>query len=520
MQNQASQQASLHTQLWAIANDLRSEANMEASEFKNYILGIIFYRYLSENLQLIIEKDYLKDDGLSYATAWKEKDYKEGLIEELTANSDIGYLIEPEFLFSTMIHQINTGAFDISVLARAINQLSESTIGQSSQEDFEGLFSDMDLNSTRLGNGEKERTALIAKVMLKINEIDFKLDDAHIDVLGDAYEYLIGQFAANAGKKAGEFYTPQAVSKILARIVTLGKNEIRDVYDPTCGSGSLLLRISKHAKVGKYYGQEKIQTTYNLARMNMMLHKVPFNRFDIHKDDTLARPSEDHINRKFEAVVANPPYSLKWSADDKYLEDDRFGAYGKLAPKSKADYAFVQHMIHVLDDNGSMAVVLPHGVLFRGAAEATIRKYLINDKNYLDAVIGLPANIFFGTSIPTTILVFKKCKTDTDVLFIDASKEFKKEKNKNALHPEHIDKILGTYASRDTIEKYSYLASLDEIRENDFNLNIPRYVDTFEEEEPVDLNEVRTKLKEVDQEIETIKNELNAYLRELNEPEL
>ncbi len=518
MTKQAVQQAQLHKQLWAIANDLRG--NMDASEFKNYILGIIFYRYLSENLERIIEKEYLSEDKISYEEAWKNPEYKEVLIQELTENSDIGYLIEPEYLYSKMIQLIKVGKFDISVLSKAINSLGESTIGHSSQEDFEGLFDDMDLNSSRLGRGEKERSALISKIMLKINEIDFMHEDAEIDVLGDAYEYMIGQFAASAGKKAGEFYTPQAVSEILARIVTLGKKEIKDVYDPTCGSGSLLLRIAKHAKVGKYYGQEKIQTTYNLARMNMLLHKVRFNRFDIYQGDTLEHPCERHKELKFEAVVANPPYSAKWSGDAKFLDDERFSAYGRLAPASKADYAFVQHMIHHLDDNGTMAVVLPHGVLFRGAAEDVIRKYLIKNKNYLDAVIGLPANIFFGTSIPTTILVFKKCKTNTDVLFIDASNDFKKEKNQNILLPEHIDKIVETYSERKEIEKYSHVASLKEIKDNDYNLNIPRYVDTFEEEEQIDLNQVRSKLIEVDHEIDEITKKINQYLKELGEPEL
>lgn len=518
MTKQSQQQSQLHKQLWAIANDLRG--NMDAAEFKNYILGIIFYRYLSENLQRIIEDDYLSEDGISYEEAWKKPEYKEALIKLLVDNSDIGYLIEPEYLYSKMIQMIKVGQFDISVLSKAINSLGESTIGHSSQEDFEGLFDDMDLNSSRLGRGEKERSTLIGKIMLKINEINFMHGDAEIDVLGDAYEYLIGQFAASAGKKAGEFYTPQAVSETLARIVTLGKKEIKDVYDPTCGSGSLLLRIAKHAKVGKYYGQEKIQTTYNLARMNMLLHKVRFNRFDIYQGDTLEYPCERHKELKFEAVVANPPYSAKWSSDAKFLEDDRFSAYGRLAPASKADYAFVQHMIHHLDDNGTMAVVLPHGVLFRGAAEAVIRKYLVKSKNYLDTVIGLPANIFFGTSIPTTILVFKKCKTDTDVLFIDASNNFKKEKNKNILMQEHVDKIIETYKERKETDKYSHVATLKEIKDNDYNLNIPRYVDTFEEEEQIDLEQVRLNLNNTDKEIEDITKEINQYLQELGEPEI
>ena len=518
MIKQTQQQAELHKQLWAIANDLRG--NMDASEFKDFILSIIFYRYLSENLLTVIEQEYLNDDKLTYPEAWKKKDVREALIEELTENSDIGYLIEPQFLFSEMVNLIKQGRFDISVMSEAIKKLSQSTIGKSSQEDFDGLFEDMDLNSNKLGKGEKERSDKLGKIILKVSDIDFSHGDAEIDVLGDAYEYLIGQFAANAGKKAGEFYTPQAVSEILARVVTLGKKEIKDVYDPTCGSGSLLLRISQHAKIGKYYGQELNSTTYNLARMNMMLHKVPFNRFDIYQGDTLENPCDRHAMMKFEAVVANPPYSAKWSGDDKFLQDERFSAYGRLAPDGKADYAFVQHMIHHLSDNGTMAVVLPHGVLFRGGAEEVIRTYLVKDKNYLDAIIGLPDNLFYGTTIPTTILIFKKCKVDDKVLFIDASNEFKKDKNHNVLLPEHIEKILSTYEKRKVIEKYSHLASLKEIEENEFNLNIPRYVDTFEEEAPIDIVAVRADLKRLNKEIEETKKEINKFLDELGEPNI
>ena len=518
MIKQTQQQAELHKQLWAMANELRG--NMDASEFKDFILSIIFYRYLSENLIKVIEEEYLNDDKLTYPEAWKKKEVREALIEELTENSDIGYLIEPQFLFSEMVNLIKQGRFDISVMSEAIKKLSQSTIGKSSQEDFDGLFEDMDLNSNKLGKGEKERSDKLGKIILKVSDIDFSHGDAQIDVLGDAYEYLIGQFAANAGKKAGEFYTPQAVSEILARVVTLGKKEIKDVYDPTCGSGSLLLRLSHHAKIGKYYGQELNSTTYNLARMNMMLHKVPFNRFDIYQGDTLENPCDRHAMMKFEAVVANPPYSAKWSGDDKFLQDERFSAYGRLAPTSKADYAFVQHMIHHLSDNGTMAVVLPHGVLFRGGAEEVIRTYLVKDKNYLDAIIGLPDNLFYGTTIPTTILIFKKCKVDDKVLFIDASNEFKKDKNQNVLLPEHIEKILSTYEKRKEIEKYSHLASLKEIEENEFNLNIPRYVDTFEEEAPIDIVAVRADLKRLNKEIEETKKEINKYLDELGEPHI
>lgn len=511
-EKQRKQQADLHKKLWDMANDLRGQ--MEAYEFKNYILSLIFYRYLSEKTEDRADK-LLEEDDVSYSEAWNEPEMKEALIDELL--QQIGYVIEPEYLFSNMIQEIEKGEqgiFDTEMLQQAINNVTESTLGTDSQEDFQNLFDDMDLASSKLGRDVKSRSKLIAKIMVSVNSIPFLHDDVDIDVLGDAYEYLISQFAANAGKKAGEFYTPQQVSKILAKIVAHGKADLKNVYDPTCGSGSLLLRVAKETNVRKFYGQELTSTTYNLARMNMLLHDVSYQNFDIQNADTLEEPN--HQDMKFEAVVANPPYSANWSAEAKFLDDERFSAYGKLAPKSKADFAFVQHMIHHLDDNGTMAVVLPHGVLFRGAAEGIIRKYLIEDKNYLDAVIGLPANVFFGTSIPTCILVFKKCREARDnVIFIDASSEFEKSKNQNNLTDENVQKIIETYVSRKTIEKYSYAASLDEIKENDHNLNIPRYVDTFEEEEEIDLEEVSKRLKEVDEEIADIDLELAKYFKEL-----
>ena len=514
---QAKQQAELHTQLWSISNDLRG--NMEASEFKNYILGLIFYRYLSDNLIMKVN-EYLKDDKISYEDAWENEEFKEDIIEELTKDeSEIGYVIEPNNLWTTLIKKINNGSFDISLLQKAINALSDSTMGKKSQEDFENLFDDMDLTSSKLGKGESDRTKLISKVMLKINDIDFKYDDAEIDILGDAYEYLIGQFAASAGKKAGEFYTPQQVSKLLAKLVTLGKTKLKNVYDPTCGSGSLLLRVAKEVDVIKFYGQEMVSTTYNLARMNMLLHRINFARFNIHNNDTLEYPCEEHMEVKssggFDAIVANPPYSAKWSGDERFLDDERFSAYGKLAPKSKADYAFIQHMIYLLSDSGTMAVVLPHGVLFRGASEEVIRKYLIKDKNYLDAVIGLPANLFFGTSIPTCVLVFKKCKEHDDIMFIDASRDFEPGKNQNRLTDENIKKIIDTYVAREDVKKYAHRATMKEIEENEFNLNIPRYVDTFEEEEEIDIHAVMAEIKELEAKRAELDKEIDKYLKEL-----
>lgn len=515
-EKQQSQQAELQKHLWSIANTLRG--NMDANDFKNYILGLIFYRYLSENLVNYVENTMLRKTK-KYVDMFEDKNRIDDFKSDLIEDENVGYFIEPDYLWSTLIDKIKTGKFDISMLQKAINSISESTLGNESEDDFENLFEDMDLNNSKLGRGEADRTKLISTIMLKINDIDFHHEDAEIDVLGDAYEYLISNFAASAGKKAGEFYTPQQVSRILAKLVTINKSKLQCVYDPTCGSGSLLLRVGKETKVVSYYGQEFNSTTYNLARMNMLLHGVSFRHFDIKNDDTLERPR--HIDMKFDAVVANPPYSQNWSADPKFIEDERFSAYGKLAPKSKADFAFIQHMIYQLSDNGTMAVVLPHGVLFRGASEGTIRKYLIKDKNYLDAVIGLPANIFYGTSIPTCILVFKKCReNEENIIFIDASKDFEPGKNQNRLRDQDVDKIIKTYTDRVEIEKYCHIAPLSEIEENDYNLNIPRYVDTFEEEEEIDIKAVQQDLKKIDKQIAEVDKELNVYLKELGLDEI
>lgn len=505
-EKQQLQQAELQKQLWSIANTLRG--NMDANDFKNYILGLIFYRYLSENLVNYVNNVYLKDDNIKYEEAWKKEEYREALKSQLINDSNMGYFLEADYLWSTLITKIKTGKFDISMLAKAVNTISESTLGNESEDDFENLFEDMDLNNTKLGKGETERTKLISKVMLKIDDIDFHYDDAEIDVLGDAYEYLIGEFAASAGKKAGEFYTPQQVSKILAKLVTLNKSKIQSVYDPTCGSGSLLLRVGKEAKVTSYYGQEFNSTTYNLARMNMLLHGISFKHFDIKNDDTLEKPK--HLDMRFDAIVANPPYSANWSADQKFMEDERFSNYGFLAPTKPADYAFVQHMIYQLKDNGIMAVVLPHGVLFRPKAEKEIRKYLIKNKNYLDAVISLPKNIFYGTKQATVILVFKKCRENSDsIFFIDASREYERG-TQNIIRDIDIDKIIDTYSNRKNIELYSKNVSLDEIEKNDFDLSISKYIELeIKQKEYLTIEEINFKLNEYDFKINEINKKIN-----------
>ncbi|MCM1221995.1 MAG: type I restriction-modification system subunit M [Lachnospiraceae bacterium] len=503
-------QKELCNKLWAMANALRG--NMEAYEFKNYILGMIFYYYLSDRTEKYMI-NLLKDDNISYENAWQDEEYKEAVVEE--SLRDLGFVIEPQYLFSNMVKMVENRAFDIEFLQAGINSLMESTIGNDSQSDFEGLFSDMQLDSTRLGHTVRDRSAVMAKIIAALDEINFSVEDTKIDVLGNAYEYLIGQFAATAGKKAGEFYTPSGPAELLCRLACLGLTDVKAAADPTCGSGSLLLRLKNYANVRLYYGQELTSTTYNLARMNMILRGIPYRNFEIYNGDTL---EHDYFeDKKFRVQVANPPYSANWSADNKFLEDDRFSQYGKLAPKSKADFAFVQHMVYHMDEDGRAVVLLPHGVLFRGSAEETIRKYLIEEMNVLDAVIGLPANLFFGTGIPVCVLVLKKDRSDNNdnILFIDASKDFESGKNQNILRDEDIDKIVSTYEKREDMDKYAHVAAMDEIKENGFNLNIPRYVDTFEPEPEIDLAEVSAEIKRLQKEMKEIDAQLKPYFDEL-----
>jgi type I restriction enzyme M protein len=514
------QKKKLEAQLWTIANTLRGKMN--ADEFRDYILGFIFYKYLSEKMYIYANR-ILSEDELDYLKIDENSDegreYLEAVREE--AIEQLGYFLKPSELFSEVAKRgaskgdEGASTFILGDLQKILTNIERSTMGTESEDDFDKLFEDLDLTSTKLGRTETAKNDLIAKVLVHLNAIDFELNKVDSDVLGDAYEYLIGQFASGAGKKAGEFYTPREVSTVLARIVTTGKDRLQSVYDPTCGSGSLLLRVAREVKeVSHFYGQEMNRTTYNLARMNMILHDVHYSRFEIRQEDTLEHPQ--HEGMKFEAVVANPPFSANWSANPIHLSDDRFSQYGRLAPASKADFAFVQHMIHHLQDNGAMAVILPHGALFRGAAEGHIREYLIKDRNYLDAVIGLPANIFYGTSIPTCILVFKKCRENgDDILFVDASAGFERSKNQNTLRSEDIDKIVSTYRERREEPRYSHRATLAEIEGNEFNLNIPRYVDIFEAEEAVDLDAAIRALKKIEADMVGIDNQIRVFCNEL-----
>jgi type I restriction enzyme M protein len=504
--------------LWRIADTLRGK--MDADDFRDYILGFIFYKYLSEKMATHADK-ILKPDKLTYADLKKPKE-KRLYLKEVKADAldALGYFLEPDELFNELAERGNAEGktkFILDDLTKILNHIEQSTMGTASEEEFGNLFEDLDLTSSKLGKSQNDKNELIVKILNQLNAIDFDLHNTESDVLGDAYEYLIGKFASGAGKKAGEFYTPQQVSTVLAKLVTVGKAKLKNVYDPTCGSGSLLLRVAKEVKeknVGKFYGQESNPTTFNLCRMNMIMHNVHYSKFDIKNDDTLERPA--HEDMRFEAIVANPPFSAEWSASPLHMSNDRFSPYGRLAPKGTADFAFVQHMIHQLADNGTMACVLPHGVLFRGGAEGHIREYLIKERNQLDAVIGLPSNIFYGTSIPTCILVLKKKREHKDdVLFIDASQHFEKVKTQNVLRSGDIDKIINSYKSRKPEAKYSHVALLREIAENDYNLNIPRYVDTFEEEGLVDLEAVSKELKKLEVDTKVTDATIAKFCKEL-----
>ena len=499
--------------LWSGADILRSK--MDANEYKDYLLGIVFYKYLSDSF-LIKVYDLLYDEkpgSLKEALeAYKEAledESAEELKEQLT--DECHYVMEPDLTYTYFADAARNNSFNREQLQKGFNNIEQS------DPIFADLFTDIDLYSNRLGTGDQKQSDTIASLIKEIDKADLLNSDA--EILGNAYEYLIGQFASETGKKAGEFYTPQAVSKILTKIAISGQEDKKglSVYDPCMGSGSLLLNAKKYATEPgyiKYYGQELNTSTYNLARMNMFLHGiVPDNQY-LRNGDTLDGdwPTEEETD--FNMVLMNPPYSAKWSAATGFLQDERFSDYGVLAPKSKADYAFLLHGLYHLKNNGTMAIVLPHGVLFRGGTEGKIREKLIRSGN-IYAVIGLPANLFYNTSIPTCIIVLKKHRDGRDVLFIDASKKFNKGKKQNEMTDEHIDEVLELYNKRESVDKESFLASFEDIDKNDFNLNIPRYVDNFEKEEPVDLNALLLDIKKTDEELEQVQGEFLSLLKEL-----
>ena len=525
------QQKELGKILWDIADELRG--SMNADDFRDYMLSFLFLKYLSDNYETSAKKELGRDypqieDGSSISplALWYEQNREDISAFEEQMRRKVHYVIEPDFLWSNIaeLARVQSEAL-LKTLQKAFTYIENRSFSST----FSGLFSEINLDSEKLGKSYSDRNKKLCKIISEIARgiAKFSTDN---DVLGDAYEYLIGQFAAGSGKKAGEFYTPQEVSTILSRIVSLDsqdpstgkKKRLDSVFDFACGSGSLLLNVRHQMGkygIGKIYGQEKNITTYNLARMNMLLHGVKDSEFEIFHGDSLANEwdmlaDENPAKKKhFDAVVANPPFSLRWNPSDEMKKDFRFKNYG-LAPKSAADFAFLLHGFHYLDKEGTMAIILPHGVLFRGGAEAKIRKKLLIDGR-IDTVIGLPSKLFFSTGIPVSVLVLKKCKKSDDVLFINAVEHFEKGKRQNKLLPEHIDKIVDTYQFRKEEERYSRRVHIDEIEKNDFNLNISRYVSTAKPEPIVNLVEVHDELDEIQKEIEKFTGEHNGYLKEL-----
>lgn len=536
-------QQELGKTLWNIANNLRGA--MMADDFRDYMLSFLFWKYLSDNYIESAQKELGSDypetpadvmQKLKVRTAlqiWYNENADDVELFERQMRRKIHYVIEPQYLWDNIVELARTQSDD---LLQTLQDGFKYIENESFESSFKGLFSEINLNSEKLGKNYTERNALLGKVIKTLADglSEFSSD---ADALGDAYEYLIGQFAAGSGQKAGEFYTPQMISTILSRIVTLDcqdpasgkKKRIDKVLDFACGSGSLLLNVRHEMEgygVGKIYGQEKNITTYNLARMNMLLHGVKDTEFEIHHGDTLVNDwdilNEQNPAKKmqFDAVVANPPFSLRWDPTEETAKDFRFNRYG-VAPKSAADFAFLLHGFHFLSENGTMAIILPHGVLFRGGKEEVIRKKLLEDDN-IDAVIGLPANLFYSTGIPVCIIVLKKCRKNDKILFINASGEehYEKGKRQNNLRVEDVDKIIDTYQFRKEEPRFSRQVSLHEIKENDYNLNITRYVNLSKEEEQIDLKAVTKQLKESDRKIEEARQRLNVYLKELGLEEI
>lgn len=540
----ALEQQQLGKTLWAIADDLRGAMN--ADDFRDYMLSFLFLRYLSDNYEQAAKKelggDYLvlaQDDKRTPLAVWYEDNETDVEEFEQLMRRKVHYVIEPQHLWSSIAELARRQDGELlSTLQKGFKYIEN----ESFESTFQGLFSEINLDSDKLGKNYTERNKRLCTIIQKIAEGIAKFS-TNTDVLGDAYEYLIGQFAAGSGKKAGEFYTPQQLSTILSKIVILDsqdpvlgpKPKLDKIIDFACGSGSLLLNVRQRMKeeggrIGKIYGQEYNITTYNLARMNMLLHGVKDTEFTIHHGDSLAN-DWDILNEmnpakkmEFDTIVANPPFSYRWEPNEVMGEDFRFKSYG-LAPKSAADFAFLLHGFHFLSDNGTMAIILPHGVLFRGGAEERIRTKLLKDNN-IDTVIGLPPNLFFSTGIPVCILVLKKCKKFDDVLFINASEHFEKGKRQNRLRdgedgePNDIEKIVETYKNRLEETRYSRRVSMEEIEQNGYNLNISRYVSTSVEEEEIDLGEVNNRLVDIEQAIKEARDKHNGFLRELGLKEI
>ena len=488
----------LHRSIWSIADDLRGA--VDGWDFKSYVLGIMFYRYISENIASYINKGEHEAGNASFDYAKisdaEAEDAREGLVEEK------GFFILPSELFCNVTAKADNDENLNETLERVFSHIEESAKGTDSEGDFAGLFADIDVNSPKLGSTVEKRNKKLTTVLKKI--ADMKLGDYQsnsIDAFGDAYEYLMSMYASNAGKSGGEFFTPQEVSELLTRLAIGDKKQVNKVYDPACGSGSLLLQAIKI--LGKdnirqgFYGQEKNLTTYNLCRINMFLHDVDFDKFSIACEDTLISP-QHWDDEPFDVIVSNPPYSIKWEGDDNpiLINDPRFSPAGVLAPKSKADMAFIMHSLSWLSTNGAAAIVCFPGIMYRGGAEQKIRKYLI-DNNYIDCIIQLPDNLFFGTTIATCIMVMRKSKNDTNVVFIDASKEFQKVTNNNKLAPENIKSIVDAYQGRADKPYMVKVASYDDVKANDYNLSVSTYVQKEDTREKVDIKALNARIDEI-----------------------
>lgn len=508
------QREELQAAIWKIANEVRGA--VDGWDFKQFVLGTLFYRFISENFVLFMEDG---DESIDY-TNWPDEQLSQEIIHSVT--KDKGYFIYPSQLFSNIAKNANTNPNLNTDLAAIFTAIEGSANGYQSEHDIKGLFADFDITSNRLGNTVEEKNRRLAAVIKGVESLDFgNFEDNEIDLFGDAYEFLISNYAANAGKSGGEFFTPQNVSNLIARLATYGKTEVNKIYDPACGSGSLLLQAKKlfgeYFSEEGFFGQEINHTTYNLARMNMFLHNINYDKFDIALGDTLLHPQYGD-QKPFDAIVSNPPYSVNWvgSDDPTLINDDRFAPAGVLAPKSKADFAFVLHSLNYLSARGRAAIICFPGIFYRGGAEQKIRKYLV-DNNFVESVISLPPNLFFGTSIAVNILVLSKHKTEPKTQFIDASGEdfFKKETNNNVLLPEHTDRILDIFGNKEEVQYVATSVDNAQIAENDYNLSVSSYVEAEDKREVIDINKLNTEVVATVKRIDTLRADIDEIIKEL-----
>lgn len=508
------QREELQAAIWKIANEVRGA--VDGWDFKQFVLGTLFYRFISENFVLFMEDG---DESIDYSH-WPDEQLSQEIIHEVT--KDKGYFIYPSQLFSHIAKNANTNPNLNTDLAAIFTAIEGSANGYQSEHDIKGLFADFDTTSNRLGNTVEEKNRRLAAVIKGVESLDFgNFEDNEIDLFGDAYEFLISNYAANAGKSGGEFFTPQNVSNLIARLATYGKTTVNKIYDPACGSGSLLLQAKKlfgeYFSEEGFFGQEINHTTYNLARMNMFLHNINYVKFDIALGDTLLHPQYGD-QKPFDAIVSNPPYSVNWvgSDDPTLINDDRFAPAGVLAPKSKADFAFVLHSLNYLSPRGRAAIICFPGIFYRGGAEQKIRKYLV-DNNFVESVISLPPNLFYGTNIAVNILVLSKHKTEPKTQFIDASGEnfFKKETNNNVLLPEHIDRILDIFGNKEEVQYVATSVDNAKIAENDYNLSVSSYVETEDKREIIDINKLNTEVTETVKRIDTLRADIDEIIKEL-----